>query len=112
MNKTFISDIKFSFRIVWIIFSVLIFVVIILSIFSPELLLSISPVCVSKSLYGRECFMCGTTRAFTEITSGNISAAYELNKFSVILFSLFSVNTLLFLIVIVKSLFVRVLRKR
>ena len=102
MNKTFISELKFSFKIVWIIISILIFVTLFLSFIFPEVLLNISPVCVSKSLYGRECFMCGTTRAFVEISSGRFSEAYELNKFSVVLFLIFSVNTLLFLTFILK----------
>ncbi len=104
MNKTFISELKFSFKIVWIIISILIFVTLFLSFIFPEVLLNISPVCVSRSLYGRECFMCGTTRAFVEISSGRFSEAFELNKFSVFIFIMFTINSILFFAFIINSL--------
>lgn len=97
LSNTFKKDLKFSIEIVWKIYSVLILIVIIFSLFFPELLLKISPVCISKSIYGKDCFMCGMTRAFIEIPKGNFSGAYTLNKFSLILFSLFNLNTLLFI---------------
>lgn len=110
MNKTFISELKFSFKIVWIIISILIFVTLFLSFIFPEVLLNISPVCVSRSLYGRECFMCGTTRAFVEISSGRFSEAFELNKFSVFIFIMFTINSILFFAFIINSLIVKFIK--
>jgi hypothetical protein len=98
MNSSLSADLKISFKIVWIIVSIFLLAVLTMSFLFPEILLKISPVCVSKSLYDVECFICGTTRAFIEISSFNFSGAYELNKFSIILFSIFMLNTLMFLI--------------
>ncbi|MBS1552327.1 MAG: DUF2752 domain-containing protein [Bacteroidetes bacterium] len=107
MNKTFISELKFSFKIVRIIISIIIFVILFLSFIFPEVLLNISPVCVSRLLYGRECFMCGMTRAFVEISSGRFSEAFELNKFSVFIFIMFTINSILFFAFIIKAIIVR-----
>ncbi|MEO8209711.1 MAG: DUF2752 domain-containing protein [bacterium] len=91
------KDLKLSLEIAWIIYSLIILSVLILSAFFPEVLIKISPVCISKMYYGEECFMCGMTRAFVEISKGDFSKAYSFNNFSLILFSLFVLNELLFL---------------
>lgn len=111
MNASLRSDLKTSFRIVWIIISVTILSVLTLSFLFPELLIKISPVCVSKSVYGVECFMCGMTRAFVEISSFNFSEAFEMNKLSLILFSVFFINSITFTSYIIKSISIRLTRK-
>lgn len=108
MSAAFSSELKIAFRIVWIILSIFIFAILILSFFFPYTFMDISPVCVSKSVYGAECFMCGMTRAFIEISSGRFSEAFNLNKLSLILFSVFFINSVIFISYIIKTISVRV----
>jgi Protein of unknown function (DUF2752) len=97
LAENFKKDLKLSFEIVWIVYSLIILTVLFISVFFPDALIKISPVCISKSLYGKECFMCGMTRAFVEISGGNLSQAYDLNSFSLVLYSAFVLNGLLFI---------------
>lgn len=55
------------------------------------------PTCEYK-LLGKECFLCGTTRAFYQIKELNIQKAYDLNKFSIVLFSAMIINVLIIVI--------------
>ncbi len=100
MDINFKKDLGAAFKIVWMIYSVLFLLLILITLLSPETLLKVSPVCISKSLYGEECFMCGMTRAFTKISEGNFPEAAQLNKFSVFLFSAMILNSFFFLIFI------------
>lgn len=45
-------------------------------------------VCIYKRLLHKECWGCGTTRAFFNIIHFNLKKAYEFNKLSPITFSL------------------------
>ena len=97
-NGNFMKDLNASLEIVWMISSLIIAAVLFLAYFFPETLCSLSPVCISKSLYGEECFMCGMTRAFVFISGGNFIKASELNSLSIYLFSVFAINTIVFII--------------
>lgn len=92
-SEKFKKDLREAIKIVWILYSALILIVILLTIFSPETLYKISPVCYSISMFGTECFMCGMTRAFIEISGGNFSNAYDLNRLSLFLFSASLINS-------------------
>jgi len=85
-------------RIVWEIFSVLL-LFLLLSVFfiDSHSLLSFSPKCTSISLNNKQCFLCGTTRAFIEVKNFNFNNAYILNKFSIYLFSILLFNSLIFI---------------
>jgi hypothetical protein len=96
INKNFKKDLREAVKIVWIIYSALILLVILITFFSPETLYKISPVCYSISMYGLECFMCGMTRAFIEISGGNFFNAYNLNRLSIFLFSVLLINSAVF----------------
>lgn len=98
ISDNFNKEIRAAFKIVWIIYSALVLIVIVITFFSPGTLHEISPVCLSKSLNGEECFMCGMTSAFTEISKGNIINAYTLNKLSIFLFTVMSLNSIFFII--------------
>ncbi len=93
VSDKFKKEIKTAIKITWIIYSALILTVLFLTSFFPETLYSISPVCYSISLYGEECFMCGMTRAFIEISDGNFINAYYLNRLSLFLFSASMINS-------------------
>lgn len=93
LSYKFKKDLSIALNAVWVIVSVFISAVLLLSVFYPEALLSSAPVCFSKALYNTECFMCGMTRAFNEISRGNFIQANELNSFSNIIYMLFVMNT-------------------
>ena len=103
VSDNFKKEIRAAFKIVWIIYSAIALLVIAITVFSAGTLHEISPVCLSKSLNGEECFMCGITRAFVEISEGNIINAYILNKLSIFLFSVMSLNSILFILYTVKK---------
>lgn len=105
MDMKFKNEIRAAFKIVWVIYSVIIFLLVSVTLLSPETLLKVSPVCLSKSLYGEECFMCGMTRAFEKISGGSFPEAAHFNKFSVVLFSAMILNSFIFLIFITRSFF-------
>ncbi len=97
LSTEFKRDLKISSEAVWYFLSAAVLALLIMTFFFPETLMKISPVCISKSLYGQECFMCGSTRAFIEITKGNFYKGFHLNQFSIVLFSLFFLNTVVFI---------------
>ena len=103
ISDNFKKEVRAAFKIVWIIYSALVLLVLVITVFSAGTLLDISPVCLSKSLNGEECLMCGMTRAFVEISEGNIINAYILNKLSIFLFSVMSLNSILFILYTVKK---------
>ena len=107
-SGNFINDFKLSVKIVWIIYSLLILIILLLAFFLPEILLRISPVCLSKSLYGEECFMCGMTRAFIKISGGNFQDANAMNNFSLYLFSIFVLNSIIFFCYICIKIFKKI----
>ncbi|MBK8551233.1 MAG: DUF2752 domain-containing protein [Ignavibacteria bacterium] len=104
ISGKFKSDLRLASEIVWIIYSVIVLGIVLITFFVPETLLNISPVCISKSRFGTECFMCGMTRAFTEISKGNFHNADDLNNFSIYLFGLFILNSLFFIYYLHKNL--------
>lgn len=103
ISDIFKKEVRAALKIVWIIYSALVLLVLVINVFSAGTLHDISPVCLSKSLNGEECVMCGMTRAFVEISEGNIINAYILNKLSIFLFSVMSLNSILFILFTVKK---------
>ena len=86
-------------KIVWSIISILIILLLISLFFlNSSTLLYMSPKCTSILLYNKPCFLCGTTRAFVEIKNFNFSKANFYNTFSIPLFSLFIINSLLYIL--------------
>ena len=91
-------------KIVWSIISILIILLLISLFFlNSSTLLYMSPKCTSILLYNKPCFLCGTTRAFLEIKNFNFSKANFYNTFSIPLFSLFLINSLLYILSFKKS---------
>lgn len=101
--EKFKNDLKVSVRVVWLIVSVILLSVIVMSVYFPGLLINSAPVCLSKVTYNSECFMCGMTRAFIEIPAGNLSGALELNTFSITLYFIFVLNSAAFIIYLSKK---------
>jgi len=91
------QDLKTAFKIVWQISAVLSLLILLLLFFiDDDKLLSISPTCEYKKI-GKECFLCGSTRAFIEIKHLNFKNALNLNPFSIFIFGFLILNSILFL---------------
>lgn len=100
MTPKFKNDFRIAINAVWIIVSLIMITVLILSVKYPETLLGAAPVCFSKTFYNTECFMCGMTRAFAEISKGNFSDALKLNYLSLIFYIFFALNIAAFILYI------------
>ncbi|WP_369426754.1 DUF2752 domain-containing protein [Profundicola chukchiensis] len=70
-----------------------------------KIILQISPTCTYKTQFNLECFFCGMSRAFIEISKGNLSSAISLNRGSLFLFILFSINIIIFSIYFIYKTF-------
>lgn len=82
---------------VWGFLSILmIFFLVLLFVLDSSFLLATAPTCPSK-LEGSECILCGMTRAFLKIKEGQFCLAHDLNRGSLILFSLIGVNSIIFI---------------
>lgn len=104
-GSVFFTELKISLKVIWIIFSVIALLIMILSFVNPDLLISKAPVCISRSLSGEECFMCGSTRAFTEISAGRFEKASELNRMSIFIYLFITANEIVFFTFIIKFIF-------
>ena len=106
MKFNFLKDnkeLKKALKIIWILTVSLSFFIIIISPFaSPNFITSNIPICESKKV-GKECFLCGSTRAFLTIGKLEFKKAYELNKLSVFLFTTLLTNILIFIIYLIKK---------
>lgn len=103
MNGQYL-EIKKAIWIVWVIYSIFISIVILaLFIFNGQFLIALSPHCESIRRFGVECSICGMTRAFIEISNGDMIQAIRLNKGSIGLFVVFLINTLIFIILIIRK---------
>lgn len=97
------QELKNAIRIVWQISAIIsIFILLILFCFDDKIILSAVPTCEARKK-GLECFFCGTTRAFIEIKNLNIKNAFVLNKFSLILFGLMLLNSIGYLLYLLKT---------
>lgn len=104
LDKEFRKDLKLSLVITSHVISAVMLIVIVLSIFYPKLFIELSPVCLSKSLHNSECFMCGTSRAFVEISNGKFFEAFALNKLSPLIYLIFLISGVYLISVMVTSL--------
>jgi hypothetical protein len=101
-----LKQLKISFYIVWIIISIITGLILI----SPFILSrgdieNIAPKCEWKVKYGRECFFCGMTNGFIDISNGKFEDATKRNKFSIYMYSMFLLNEIVFLFIIIRNKF-------
>ena len=107
-QQTFIRDLKKALMISWIIITYIIFILLISPFLFPEdVLLAISPSCVSKTILGQECFLCGMTKSFINISQGNFYQAYRMNNFGIYLYLIFCLNVLSLLSFSIFKLFMK-----
>jgi len=90
------QELKNAILIVWQISAIASIALLLVLFFADNTwILSAAPTC-EYSAKGEECFLCGSTRAFTEIKNFNFKNALALNKLSILLFALMVINALVF----------------
>ena len=93
---------KVAILIVWTVISVATAIIVIFPFFADrKTVLKSSPTCISKKQFNVECSLCGMVRAFIEISNGNFSNAYDLNKGSLFVYSSFVLNLVTFIAYII-----------
>jgi len=98
LKKSDQKEQKAAMLIVWTVISVTIAIVIIFPFLADsQTVLESAPTCISKSQFNAECSLCGMTRAFIEISNGNIGNAYNLNRGSLFVYSYFLLNSIVFI---------------
>lgn len=86
------QELKKALKIIWIISALFFLIILFIIFFVPEeIFLSKIPICENKN-NNLECFFCGSTRAFFEIKKMNFANAYALNKGSIPLFLILTIN--------------------
>jgi hypothetical protein len=89
----FDREVKAGLRISWYVMGALILAILIVpAVVSAERIYAAAPRCEWKTKYGRECFMCGMTTAFVEISRGRPGDAQRSNRGSVPLYSVLVMN--------------------
>lgn len=87
------ADFKAALRLVWLAVALVTGAAAAAPFVVPEPILARAvPVCESKRLYGRECWMCGTTRGFISMGRGDWGGAAQSNRIAIPLFIVFSAN--------------------
>ena len=87
------GELKAALRIVWIVISGIVLATLLAPwILTPEQIAAATPKCEWKVRYGKECFLCGMTTAFIEITHGQFRDAQRANRGSIPLYTSFLGN--------------------
>jgi hypothetical protein len=85
-------------EIVWrILSSMILLLFVYLLTFNSSFILSHLPKCYSIKLYNKPCIFCGMSRAFIMIKNFNFILAVNYNKWSLILFFSFFINSIFFI---------------
>jgi hypothetical protein len=83
-----------TLKTLWIFYSCCGFLLLLLAVFVPAgVILEHTPTCYSVKQYGRECFMCGSTRSFIQAGSGNFREAAKMNRLALVIFIITAVNS-------------------
>ena len=102
MKQTKYKEQKVAILVVWTIITLVTTMIILLPFCSDkQTVLKNAPTCISKSQFNVECRLCGMTRAFIEISNGNFRNAIDFNRGSVIIYSSFAFNFLIFIVYLI-----------
>lgn len=97
-NEKAYKELKTAMLIVWAAISIITTSIILFTLFADkQTVLVNTPTCISKSQFNIECSLCGMTRAFIEISTGNLREANRLNHGSLIVYMSFILNLIIFL---------------
>jgi len=98
------NDFRKALKTVWGVYSVAGLLLILITLCLPDaFILKATPVCYSIKRFGKECFMCGSTRSFIQFARGNFENAIALNKFAFILYTLLIINSVFFISFLLKT---------
>jgi len=97
-NNTRLSFIV-AFKSVYIFISLIIFFLFLFFVIMPEkTIYELLPTCEWKLYYGKECFFCGISHSFCEITKFNFYSAFNYNMLGIPLFFFLMVNEIFFIL--------------
>lgn len=92
----YLSRMKMPVAYAWIACSlVLLFVMLSAFVLPEKVVYDLAPECEWKVKYDKECFACGLTRGFVNISDGNFETASDANSLSVYLFLIFAFNEII-----------------
>ena len=110
-EEYFGKQIKYAFLWVWLITSLLIFMVLLLPfVFEPDTVYKIAPDCQSMKLQNKKCVLCGMTRSFVLISQGEVSQARKVARYSLWLYAVLALNELVVIFLGLYVILVRTLR--
>jgi hypothetical protein len=87
---------------VWILYSALALTTVLLTALLPnQLVYTVTPKCYSVRQFGKECFMCGSTRSFLALGNADMASAWQLNRFAVLLYCMIIINSVMLIVYLV-----------
>jgi hypothetical protein len=93
MKYSSIKERQQAYYIVWSIITIILFFILLFPFIAKDnIVLKVSPTCISVIKYHRECPMCGMTRSFIEISHCKFSSAFHYNRGSIFLYIIFLLN--------------------
>lgn len=96
----------FAAKILWVIYSFAIIIILIIPFIVPfQFLSGIMPQC-SYAEIGRTCIFCGMTASFYRLSRFDMAGAYSLNNYSILIASIFLLNTLTLFTWIISRLYI------
>ena len=99
------GQIKLAIFFVWIVLSGVILCTLVAPfLLSADTINDMVPRCEWKSKYNQECPLCGMTTGFIYISQGQFTQAGMANSFSLYLYSVFVVNEIAIMLVLIKKI--------
>ncbi|MFP5436694.1 MAG: DUF2752 domain-containing protein [Bacteroidia bacterium] len=87
---------------VWILYSAPALLAVLFTALLPDqLIYTTTPKCYSVKQFGRECFMCGSTRSFVALGNADLPSAWQLNRIAVVLYCTIIINSIVLCIYLV-----------
>lgn len=95
----------------WSVYStIILFILLLLLIIPGEFMLNRTPVCSSITEDGIPCSACGLSKGFVSLAGGNIAEAQKSNLYSLPLFIIFVINSLIFIFFITDKFLTKTLK--
>lgn len=81
---------------VYILYSALALLAVLFTALLPDqLTYTVTPTCYSVKQFGRECFMCGSTRGFVALGNADLATAWRLNRIAAVLYCMIIINSIM-----------------
>ena len=99
------ADMKDAFKIAWLFYSTIIAAVLLVIFIMPgDKIVNNTPLCESISKNNTECFACGITHGFIEISELKFDSANSYNQGSIYIFLMFLLNTFAYIFYLLRNL--------